>query len=101
MKIKALLDSNCTIEKVYPQVIASDAETNIVTVELRWPAIVGSLALLGIYVTSRTVGISGLGIEPAGLLDVIVGMLQGGGNCWLIIYSLYQIICHPGMTIGY
>jgi hypothetical protein len=37
MKLKALLDSNCKIEKVYPQVFASDAETNIVTVELRSP----------------------------------------------------------------
>jgi len=36
MKLKALLDSNCKIEKVYPQVFASDAET-IVTVELRCP----------------------------------------------------------------
>jgi acetone carboxylase gamma subunit len=36
MKPKALLDSNCKIEKVYPQVFASDAET-IVKVELRCP----------------------------------------------------------------
>jgi len=37
IKLKALLDSNCKIEKIYPQVFASDAETNIVTVELRCP----------------------------------------------------------------
>lgn len=37
MKLKALLDENCKIEKIYPQVFASDAETNIVTVELICP----------------------------------------------------------------
>jgi hypothetical protein len=36
-KIKELLDRNCNIEKVYPQVFGSDAETNIVTVELKCP----------------------------------------------------------------
>ena len=36
-KIKELLDRNCKIEKVYPQVFGSDAETNIVTVELKCP----------------------------------------------------------------
>ncbi len=57
-------------------------------------AIVGSLALLGFYVTSRTVGISGLGIEPAGLLDLIVGMLQGGvivGSLYILFTKLYAI----------
>ena len=37
MKLQVLLDGNCKIEKIYPQVFASDAETNIVTVELRCP----------------------------------------------------------------
>ena len=32
-------------------------------------AIVGSLALSGIYVTSRTIVVSGLGTESIGLLD--------------------------------
>ena len=36
-KIKELLDRNCKIEKVYPQVFGSDAETNIVTIELKCP----------------------------------------------------------------
>jgi hypothetical protein len=36
-------------------------------------AIIGSLLLLGIYFTSRTVGISSLGTEPIGLFDAIVG----------------------------
>jgi hypothetical protein len=36
-KIKELLDRNCDIEKVYPQVFGSDAETNIVTVDLGCP----------------------------------------------------------------
>jgi hypothetical protein len=37
VKLKELLDRNCNIEKVYPEVFGSDAETNIVTVELRCP----------------------------------------------------------------
>jgi len=37
IKLQALLASNCKIEKIYPQVFASDAETNIVTVELTCP----------------------------------------------------------------
>ena len=37
IKLKALLDDNCEIEKIYHQVFASDAETNIVTVELICP----------------------------------------------------------------
>jgi hypothetical protein len=37
VKIKELLDRNCNIEKVYPEVFGSDAETNIVTVEVRCP----------------------------------------------------------------
>jgi len=37
IKLQTLLDSNCKIEKIYPQVFASDAETNIVTVELICP----------------------------------------------------------------
>jgi hypothetical protein len=36
-KIKELLDRNCNIERIYPQVFGSDAETNIVTVELKCP----------------------------------------------------------------
>jgi len=51
-------------------------------------AIVGSLILLGIYIASRTVGISSLGIEPIGLLDVIVGVLQGE----IIAISLYILL---------
>jgi hypothetical protein len=38
-------------------------------------AIVGSLIILGIYASSRTIGISSLGIEPVGLLDAIVAAL--------------------------
>jgi hypothetical protein len=34
-ELKKLLVSNCKIEKVYPQVFASDAEVNIVTVTLK------------------------------------------------------------------
>ncbi|HEY7108563.1 MAG TPA: hypothetical protein VH415_03960 [Nitrososphaeraceae archaeon] len=36
-KIKELLERNCSVKKVYPQVFGSDAETNIVTVELECP----------------------------------------------------------------
>ena len=51
-------------------------------------AIVGSLVLLGIYFTSRTLGISSLGIEPIGLLDAIVASLQVA----IIAISLYILI---------
>jgi hypothetical protein len=51
-------------------------------------AIVGSLILLGIYASSRTIGISSLGIEPVGLLDAIVAALQ----VIIIATSLYILI---------
>jgi hypothetical protein len=62
-------------------------------------AIVGSLGLLGIYFTSRTVGISSLGTEPIGLLDAIVAGLQVA----IIAISLYILIGKiyiKGMTVG-
>ena len=37
IKIKELLERNCNVKKVHPQVFGSDAETNIVTVELECP----------------------------------------------------------------
>ena len=37
LKLKELLDKNCKIEKIYPNVLGSDAEINIVTVEVRCP----------------------------------------------------------------
>jgi hypothetical protein len=36
-ELKKLLSTNCKIEKVYPQVFASDAEVNIVTVTVKCP----------------------------------------------------------------
>lgn len=57
-------------------------------------AIVGSVALLGIYAASRTVGVSGLGTEPVGLLDLIVGMLQGGivsGSLYILFTKVHAI----------
>ncbi len=36
-KLERLLSTKCKIEKVYPGVFASDAETNIVTVEVKCP----------------------------------------------------------------
>ena len=36
-QLKNLFASNCKIEKVYPQVFASDAEINIVTVTVKCP----------------------------------------------------------------
>jgi hypothetical protein len=36
-ELKKLLDSNCKIEKVYPLVIASDAEINMVFVTIVCP----------------------------------------------------------------
>lgn len=62
-------------------------------------AIIGSLILLGIYTSSRTIGISTLGIEPVGLLDAIVAALQ----VIIIATSLYILITkiYPkGMTVG-
>jgi hypothetical protein len=52
-------------------------------------SIAGSLILLGIYCASRTVGIPSFGVEPVGLLDLIVAMLQGG----IIAGSLYILTC--------
>jgi len=62
-------------------------------------AIVGSIILLGIYVSSRTIGISNLGLEPVGLLDSIVAGLQVG----IIATSLYILIKKTytkGITVG-
>jgi hypothetical protein len=36
-ELRKLLASNCKIEKVYPQVFASDAEVNVVTVTVKCP----------------------------------------------------------------
>ena len=36
-KLERLLSTKCIIEKMYPGVFASDAETNIVTVEVKCP----------------------------------------------------------------
>ena len=57
-------------------------------------AIIGSLVLLGIYVASRTTGVLSLGLEPVGLLDLIVGMLQGGivaGSLYILFTKVYAI----------
>jgi hypothetical protein len=37
LKLQYLLDNGCKIEKIYPSVLGSDAEINIVTVEVRCP----------------------------------------------------------------
>ena len=61
-------------------------------------AILGSLILLGIYASSRTIGISHLGTEPVGLLDSIVA----GFQVIIISTSLYILIkkIYPkGMTL--
>ena len=61
-------------------------------------AIVGSLILLGIYTSSRTIGISSLGREHIGLLDAIVAALQVA----IIAISLYILIGNTytkGMTV--
>ena len=62
-------------------------------------AIVGSLVLLGIYFTSRTVGISSLGTEPIGLLDAIVAGLQVAIIA-ISLYILFGKIYIKGMTVG-
>jgi len=37
LRLQELLDKDCKIEKIYPSVVGSDAEINIVTVEVRCP----------------------------------------------------------------
>jgi hypothetical protein len=37
LKLQDLLDRGCKIEKIYPALLGSDAEINIVTVEVRCP----------------------------------------------------------------
>jgi hypothetical protein len=57
-------------------------------------SIAGSLILLGFYCASRTVGIPSLGVEPVGLLDLIVAMLQGGiilGSSYVLTSRIYLI----------
>ena len=37
LKLQGLLNNGCKIEKIYPSVPGSDAEVNIVTVEVKCP----------------------------------------------------------------
>ncbi|MGB7936448.1 MAG: hypothetical protein WCF21_07500 [Nitrososphaeraceae archaeon] len=37
LKLQDLLNNGCKIEKIYPSVLGSDAEVNIVTVEVKCP----------------------------------------------------------------
>ena len=61
-------------------------------------AIVGSLILLGVYASSRTIGISNLGIESVGMLDAIVAGLQVAivATC---LYILLTRIYPNGITV--
>ena len=61
-------------------------------------AIVGSLILLGIYASSRTIGISNLGTESVGMYDAVVAGLQVAliATC---LYILVTIINPNGITI--
>ncbi|HYY86915.1 MAG TPA: hypothetical protein VE594_07405 [Nitrososphaeraceae archaeon] len=61
-------------------------------------AIVGSLILLVIYASSRTIGISNLGTESVGMLDAIVAGLQVAiiATC---LYILVTRINPNGITI--
>lgn len=61
-------------------------------------AIVGSLILLGVYASSRTIGISNLGIEPVGILDSVVAGLQVAivATC---LYILMTRIHPDGITV--
>lgn len=62
-------------------------------------AIVGSLILLGIYASSRTIGISNLGIESVGLFDAVVAGLQVAivATC---LYILMTRIYPKGITVN-
>ena len=61
-------------------------------------AIVGSLILLGVYSSSRTIGISNLGIESVGILDSVVAGLQVAivATC---LYILMTRIHLDGITV--
>jgi hypothetical protein len=61
-------------------------------------AIVGSLRLLGVYASSRTIGISNLGIESVGMLDAVVAGLQVAivATC---LYVLMTRIYPDGITV--
>ncbi|HEX5921474.1 MAG TPA: hypothetical protein VFY55_06825 [Nitrososphaeraceae archaeon] len=37
LKLQNLLNNGCKVEKIYPSVLGSDAEVNIVTVEVKCP----------------------------------------------------------------
>ena len=37
LKLQHLLNNGCKIEKIYPSVLGSDAEVNLVTVEVKCP----------------------------------------------------------------
>lgn len=61
-------------------------------------AIVGSFILLGAYASSRTIGISNLGIESVGILDSVVAGLQVA----IVATCLYILMTrtHPdGITV--
>lgn len=61
-------------------------------------AIVGSLILLGVYASSRTIGISNLGIESVGILDSVVAGLQVS----IVATSLYILMTRiypDGITV--
>ena len=61
-------------------------------------AILGSLILLGVYASSRTIGISNLGIESVGILDSVVAGLQVAivATC---LYILMTRIYPDGITV--
>src|SRR5688500_3751276 len=61
-------------------------------------AIVGSLILLVVYASSRTIGISNLGIESVGMLDSVVAGLQVAivATC---LYILMTRIYPDGITV--
>ncbi len=61
-------------------------------------AIVGSFILLGAYASSRTIGISNLGIESVGILDSVVAGLQVAivATC---LYILMTRIHPDGITV--
>ena len=61
-------------------------------------AIVGSLILLGVYASSRTRGISNLGIESVGILDSVVAGLKVAivATC---LYILMTRIYPDGITV--
>jgi hypothetical protein len=58
-------------------------------------SMVGSILLIGLYIASHIVGLSLIGLEHVGFLDLLVATLQGG----IVAVSAYVMILSSRKTI--